>query len=207
MNFWKSTAEMAVWFVLACSPVALSAQVFGSGQPGEDTFSVGVLTGQLDPQTTYRDGGRFDSSTLIGVAGTWWGSRYLGVNGGLAFAESDAVAPDGGISFLTGQDPRQTLVHVDGVIRYPLGDAGAVTGFPYVAAGMGGKYYRFSRVDTHPEWDLAWSYAVGGELRVGQQGRVGLRAEFRDVRSNFRHFGEDRTHSDRLLMAGLMINL
>lgn len=102
---------------------------------------MGVLFGQFDPQTTYRDGGRFDSGTVLGVTGTWWGHRLV---------------------------------------------------------GLGWKHYRFLRPNSHPEWNMGWTYALGGEFRFGSEGRLGLRAEFRDLRSNFERWG-GRTSPSRIV--------
>ena len=202
----------ALFLLLLAQPA--SAQLFeglGSAVPGEDAVSVGILFGQMSPQTTFRDGGSFDSSTLIGVSLNFWVLRNFGFQLAASGTEHAGLpASDGRSSIVSGRDPRIWTTMIDAVGRLPLGGDGPVSLSPYVAVGGGWKTYRW-QFDPQggPDargFDLAWSYAAGLDLRFGAQRRFGLRAEYRDLRTPIERWGEDLTHKDRVLTGGLLLN-
>ena len=199
---------------LLAGPAQLSAQFlgqFGNAVPGEDAVSVGLLFGQMDPQTQFRDGGRFDSGTTIGATLGFWLNRFMGVQ--LSAVGSEHVglpASDGRSSIVSQRDPKIWTTMLDGVVRYPVLSEGAVTLFPYVGVGGGWKTYEWAfDPQGGPDargFDLAWSYAAGVDVRFGANKRIGVRGEYRDVRTPIERWGEDLTHQDRLLTAGLLVN-
>ena len=87
---------------------------------------------------------------------------------------------------------------------------GPVVVSPYAAFGGGWKSYMWAfDPQGGPDargFDLAWSYAAGAEARFGANKRFGLRAEYRDLRTPIERWGEDLTHQDRVLTAGLLVN-
>jgi hypothetical protein len=205
-------------FLLATAGVVPSGEVsaqflssLGNAVPGEDAVSVGVLFGQMDPQTRLRDGGGFESSRLIGVALGFWVHRYLGVQVSAANSEHEGLpASDGRSSIVSGRDPKIWTTMIDAVVRYPVFPTAPVSLFPYVALGGGWKSYNWAHdPQGGPDargFDLAWSYAAGVDVRFGANRRVGLRGEYRDVRTPIERWGENLTHQDRVLAAGLLLN-
>jgi hypothetical protein len=213
----KRVLSVAVTFIalsLGHPPEGLSAQLFGNlgvAVPGEDAVSVGVFVGQMDPQTRFRDGGGFDSSTLVGAAVSFWLNRYAGVQLSASGTKHEGLpASDGRSSIVSNRDPRIWTTMGDALVRYPLMRDGAVTLFPYAALGGGWKTYRWAfDPQGGPDargFDLAWSYAAGVDVRFGANKRLGVRGEYRDVRTPIERWGEDLTHQDRVLVAGLMMN-
>jgi hypothetical protein len=208
--------SFVVLLLLSLAPPAsrLSAQIFsglGDARPGEDFISLGVVYGQMNPQTRFRDGGGFDSSSLIGGSATFWLNRFMGLQFSVVFSEHKALlASDGRESIVSGRDPSVQTYQGDFVLRYPL-PAGAVTVSPYAAIGGGWKYYNWTWDSVGGRnsrgMDGAWSYVGGLEARFGAQHRFGVRGEFRDLRSRFVRNGEDLTHKDRVLSGGLLLNL
>jgi len=201
--------------LLAAQPARdLQAQVFrnlGDAVPGEDAVSVGAVFGQMSPQTTFRDGGGFGGSTLLGVDLSFWANRFLGVKVGGSWTEHEGLdASDGRSSIVTDRDPKILTVLFDGAVRYPLGSGGGVAMFPYVAVGGGWKSYDWKFYPKYgPDargFDLAWSYAAGMEFRVGAEHRLGFRAEFRDLRTPIDEWGEKLTHQDRVFTGALLLN-
>jgi hypothetical protein len=199
---------------LTSRPAHASAQFLGNlgdAVPGQDAVSVGVLFGQMNPQTHFRDGGSFDSGTLIGATLGFWLNRYMGVELGATRTEHVGLpATDGRSSIVSGRDPRIWTTMVDFVFRYPLMTDGVVVVSPYAALGGGWKSYLWAYdPQGGPDargFDLAWSYAAGAEARFGANKRLGLRAEYRDLRTPIERWGEDLTHQDRVLTAGLLLN-
>ncbi|MXW10753.1 MAG: porin family protein [Gammaproteobacteria bacterium] len=191
----------------------LSAQMFGSlggAEPGEDVVSVGVIFGQMNPTTRFRDGGGFDTATLLGGTVSFWFHRHMGVQVNALSTEHGTLgASDGRSSIVSGRDPRIWTIQSDLVVRLPLA-AGAMTVSPYGAAGAGWKSYKWVfDPQGGPDargFDGAWSFAGGVEARFGADSRIGLRGEFRQLHTSFTRFGEDLTHKDRVLTGALLIN-
>jgi hypothetical protein len=213
----KWVSRVAATFFTLClllSPAETSAQFltrFGDAVPGEDAVSIGLLFGQMDPQTRFRDGGGFDSSTLIGATLGFWLNRYLGVQLSASRTEHEGLrASDGGVSIVSERDPKQWTTMGDAVVRYPLLAGSPVGLFPYVAIGGGWKTYKWAfDPEGGPDargFDLAWSYAAGVDVRFGANKRLGVRGEYRDVRTPIERWGEKLTHQDRVLTAGLFMN-
>lgn len=207
MRHVLSMSVVLSFLAVAALPQGLTGQMFGNAQPGQDDVSVGVLFGHFAPQTTYRDGGTFDSGTALGLVGTWWAHRNIGLNGGIAFTETAGVPPGEGPSLVTGEDPEQILFNVDALLRYPVEMEGTLSVSPYLAAGAAWKHYRFASHAAHPETRLGASYAAGADVRFGAQNRFGLRGELREFRSNFERWGEDITQHDRSFLAAVVVNL
>lgn len=208
-----STSMLVLAVLLARPSADLSAQILGNlgnGLPGEDAVSVGILFGQMDPQTRFRDGGRFDSSTLIGATVGFWLHRYVGIQLSASGTKHEGLpASDGRSSVVSNRDPRIWTTMGDAVLRYPV-MTGAIAFSPYAAFGGGWKTYRWAfDPQGGPDargFDLAWSYAGGVDVRFGGGYRFGLRAEYRDVRTPLERWGEKLTHQDRVLTAGLLLN-
>jgi hypothetical protein len=206
----------AVWVAVSLvrGPSDLSAQFLpglGNAVPGEDALSVGITFGQMDPQTRFRDGGGFDAGTTIGATLGFWLHRFFGVQ--LSAVGSEHVglpARDGRSSIVSQRDPKIWTTMADAVVRYPVLTEGAVTLFPYAAFGGGWKSYKWAfDPQGGPDargFDLAWSYAAGVDVRFGANKRIGVRGEYRDVRTPLERWGESLTHQDRLLTAGLLVN-
>lgn len=207
------------FLVVAVSLLSLSArpaaaQLFGgmgSAVPGEDAVSVGILFGQMSPQTTFRDGGGFDSGTLIGATVSFWVLENLGFQLSASGTEHAGLpASDGRSSIVSGRDPRIWTTMIDMVGRLPFGGDGPVSLSPYAALGGGWKTYRW-QFDPQggPDargFDLAWSWAAGLDLRFGPQRRLGVRAEYRDLRTPIERWGENLTHQDRVLTGALLLH-
>jgi hypothetical protein len=81
---------------------------------------------------------------------------------------------------------------------------------PYAAVGGGWKSYLWAYdPQGGPDargFDLAWSYAAGVDVRVGANHRLGVRAEYRDLRTPIERWGENLTHQDRVFTAGLLMH-
>ena len=198
---------------LAHTPTDLSGQLFGSlggAEPGDDVVSVGVIFGQMSPQTRFRDGGGFDTASLLGGTLNFWFHRHMGVQvNALSTDHGTLGASDGRSSIVSGRDPRIWTIQGDFVVRLPLA-AGGLTVSPYGAAGGGWKSYKWVfDPQGGPDargFDTAWSLAFGVEARFGAESRFGLRGEFRDLRTSFARFGEDLTHKDQVLTGAFLIN-
>ena len=211
-TFGVAAALLATTWVLPSAK--LSGQFLGSlgnAVPGEDAVSVGIVFGQMDPQTRLRDGGGFKSSSLIGATLGFWPHRYFGVQLSAVNTEHEGLpASDGRSSIVSGRDPKIWTTMVDAVVRYPVLPSAPVSVFPYVALGGGWKTYNWAfDPQGGPDargFDLAWSYAAGLDVRFGANRRVGLRAEYRDVRTPIERWGEKLTHQDRVLTGGLLLN-
>ncbi len=191
----------------------LSGQMFGSlgdAEPGEDVVSVGLIFGQMNPTTRFRDGGGFDTASLLGGTLNFWFHRHMGVQVNALSTEHGTLgASDGRSSIVSGRDPRIWTIQGDFVVRLPLA-AGAMTFSPYGAVGAGWKSYKWVfDPQGGPDargFDTAWSLAGGVEARFGAENRFGLRGEFRQLQTSFARFGEDLTHKDRILTGTLLIN-
>ena len=200
-------------FFLAHPATDLSAQLFGSlgeAEPGDDVVSVGLIFGQMNPQTRFRDGGGFDTASLLGGTLNFWFHRHMGVQvNALSTDHGTLGATDGRSSIVSGRDPRIWTILGDFVVRLPLA-AGALTVSPYGAIGGGWKSYKWvfdpAGGPDARGFDTAWSLAGGVEARFGAESRIGLRGEFRELRTSFARFGEDLTHKDRVLTGALLIN-
>src|SRR5262245_51698521 len=100
----------AVALLLASAPAHLSAQFlgrFGDATPSGDGVSIGMLFGQMAPQTKFRDGSTFNSSKAMGVGVTFWAARYLGVEASMVRTNHvGSAATDGRSSVVSGRDPR-----------------------------------------------------------------------------------------------------
>lgn len=209
-----NTTTMLLAVMLSYPAASLSGQIFsglGTAVPGEDAVSVGLVFGQMSPQTTFRDGSRFESSTLIGATANFWPHRYLGVQlSSLGTEHVGSLASDGSVSIITQRDPKIWTTIGDAVLRYPLGGDGPISFFPYAALGGGWKTYRWMfDPKAGPDargFDMAWSYAAGADLRFGAERRFGLRGEFRNIQTPFERFGESLTHKDRVLTGTLLLN-
>lgn len=202
-------------FLLCFGPpvTGLSAQLLGSlggAEPGDDVVSAGVIFGQMNPTTRFRDGGGFDTATLLGGTVNFWFHRHMGVQVNALSTEHGTLgASDGRSSIVSGRDPRIWTVQGDFVVRLPLA-AGALTVSPYGAAGAGWKSYKWVfDPQGGPDargFDGAWSFAGGVEARFGADSRIGLRGELRQLHTSFTRFGEDLTHKDRVVTGALLIN-
>ena len=209
-----SLVAFALVVLLAQRPADLSAQLFsgmGDAVAGEDAVSIGLLYGKMSPQTTFRDGGGFDSSSLMGLSVSFWAARYLGFQ--LSFFNTEHVgllATDGRASVVSGRDPKIQTYLFDAIGRLPLRSTEAISFAPFVALGGGFKSYDFAW-DTKggPDargLDLSWSTAVGAEARFGPMHRFGVRGEYRDLRTPMDRWGDELTHQDRVFTGGLLFN-
>lgn len=212
-----------IFFPLACAftllaasaPARLSAQFlgrFGDAAPSADGVSIGVLFGQMAPQTKFRDGSTFNSSKAVGVGVTFWAARYLGFEVSMVrTSHVGSAAADGRSSVVSGRDPTIDTYMVDMIGRVPLVQEGAVSVAPYVSLGGGWKSYAF-RWDTKggPDargLDLTWAPGAGVELRMGSEHRVGLRGEFHQLRTKMgQPWADQVTFQDRMFTGGLFMN-
>lgn len=205
---------MTVAALSSAATASVSAQVFGNlgnAVPGEDVVSFGLLFGQMAPQTKFRDGGSFDSSTLMGASLGFWVHRYFGIQLSASGTEHEGLpASDGRSSIVSDRDPKIWTTMVDMVGRYPVMTSAMVAVSPYAAVGGGWKSYLWAYdPQGGPDargFDLAWSYAAGVDLRVGANHRFGVRAEYRDLRTPIERWGENLTHQDRVFTAGLLMH-
>jgi hypothetical protein len=210
----RAFGAAAVLLAGSVLPSRLSGQFLGNlgnALPGEDAVSVGVLFGQMDPQTRLRDGGGFGSSSLLGATLGFWVHRYLGFQVSAAHSEHKGLpASDGRSSIVSGRDPVIWTTMVDAVVRYPVLPSAPVSLFPFVELGGGWKTYNWAfDPQGGPDargFDLAWSYGAGVDVRFGANRRVGVRGEYRDVRTPIERWGESLTHQDRVLAAALLLN-
>jgi hypothetical protein len=199
---------------LSAPAARLHAQIFngmGDATPGDDVVSFGVLFGQMNPQTKFRDGGSFGSSTLMGASLAFWVHRYFGVQLSASGTEHEGLpASDGRSSIVSERDPKIWTTMIDAVVRYPALTGSMFSVSPYLALGGGWKSYMWAfDPQGGPDargFDLAWSYAGGVDLRVGASHRFGVRAEYRDLRTPIQRWGEKLTHQDRVLAAGLLMH-
>src|SRR5690606_5495923 len=110
--------------LLALAPGNLSAQIFsslGDATPGEDAVSIGLLFGQMSPQTRFRDGSQFESSTLIGATVSFWPHRYMGFQlSALGSEHVGSMASDGRVSIISQRDPKIWTTMGDLMLRYPV---------------------------------------------------------------------------------------
>ena len=211
-SFFLLSLFLLPFFPLS-SAAPLQGQIFGglgSAEPGEDVISLAVIYGRITPETRFRDGGGFDSSTLLGGSATFWLNRYAGLQFSVVFSEHTALlASDGRESVVSGRDPDVQTYQGDLLARYPI-TTGVLTLSPYVALGGGWKYFNWTWDSVGGRgsrgMDGAWSYVGGLEARFGAERRLGARAEFRDLRSKFARYGEDLTHQDRIFTGGLLLN-
>jgi hypothetical protein len=188
------------------------AQLWTTGQPGDDVGSIAVLFGQLSPNSTFsEDGSGFESGTVIGASGTGWLFRRLGVRAHFLRGETEGnhgntnceVAPP--CAAVSYQKPTVWAYGLEGVARLPMGSE-SFTWFPYISVGGAGKSYRwsFGQVEGNTSWGM--TAAAGIELRPGATSGLGLVAEFRNYRTPFDYFGVDEAQNDYVFSAGLSIN-
>jgi hypothetical protein len=204
----------SVLVLLAAAAAPASAQIFsglGDANPGEDGISFVVLFGQMSPQTEFRDGGTFESSTAFGVGVNFWAAKYLGFGVSVVRSEHTAtLASDGRSSVVSGRDPRIDTYLVDAIGRLPLMQEGAVVLSPYVAIGGGWKSYDF-KWDTKggPDargMDMTWGPAAGVEARFGAEHRFGVKGEFRQLMTKMERWGDSLTFEDRVFTGGVTLN-
>jgi hypothetical protein len=192
----------------------LNAQIFsglGVASPGDDAVSIGIIFGRMSPQKTFRDGGGFDSGTLIGTSLDFWVSRNFGVLLSGSWTEHKGLdATDGRSSIVSGRDPKILTIMVDGALRLPLMEDGPAVVAPFVALGGGWKSYKWKFFPKYGAdargFDLAWSYGGGVDVRFGAERRIGFRAEYRHLQTPVDQWGEKLTQQDRMLTGGLLLN-
>ncbi|MSR36235.1 MAG: hypothetical protein EXR95_06255, partial [Gemmatimonadetes bacterium] len=194
-----SRVALFLVLLLAAPASRLSAQIFsglGDAAPGEDGVSFGLIYGQMSPQTTFRDGGGFDNSRVLGVSVGFWAAKYLGFQVSMMNTNHVGLpATDGRASVVSGRDPRIDTYMIDVIGRMPLMQGGAVTIAPYLALGGGWKSYDF-KWDTKggPDargLDLTWPSCAGGvEARFGSEHRLGVRGEFRQLNTKMERWGD-----------------
>src|SRR4051812_33201616 len=111
------TTAAALTLLLASSPAQLSAQFlgrFGDAGPTADGFSVGVLFGQMAPQTKFRDGSSFNASQARGVGVSFWAAKNVGFEVSVLRSNHiGSLAADGRSSVISGRDPRIDTYMVD----------------------------------------------------------------------------------------------
>ena len=214
-NMKRSFSALALALGLLVGAAApASAQIFsglGDANPGEDGISFSLLFGQVAPQTSFRDGGTFESSTAMGIGVSFWAARYLGFGVSVRRSEHAAtLASDGRSSVVSGRDPKIDTYLVDAIGRWPLMQESAVVLFPYVAVGGGWKSYDF-KWDTKggPDargLDMPWGPAAGVEVRFGAEHRLGLKGEFRQLMTKMERWGDELTFEDRVFTGGVTLN-
>ena len=203
--------------LLASTPGAASAQFlgrFGDAAPTGDGVSIGVLFGQMAPQTSFRDGGTFTSSKAVGVGVSFWAAKYLGFE--VSMLRSNHVgtaATDGRSSVASGRDPRIDTYMVDMIGRFPVVQNGSMSLSPYVSLGGGWKAYEWAwNTKGGPDargLDLTWAPGAGVELRAGSQHRIGLRGEYHQMRTKMGDgspWADGVTFQDRVITGGLFMN-
>ena len=185
MSAVLSRYALLAWFMVVGSTSNLSAQLWEAGAPGDDVASVALSVGMVSPRTTLPDGSSFENGIALGLAGTWWGHRYFGLRAAVLRSETNGVhgAELSGVGF---QDPTIWLVDADVLLRLPF-DGGRFTWFPYVAAGVGLKSYRWTITNTRRGdtslGDVIW--AAGLEFRPGGNGWYGLKLEAKNHNSQY----------------------
>jgi len=217
----KTTIAGAVAVALCLLGTApLKAQLWEAGLPGEDLGSISLLGGLLQPNTTYDDGSTFESGMGFGASVAVWPWRHVGVRATLLRGRTEGKEGEV-FSPLRFQNPTIWLYNLDLALRYPLMTESSLALAPYIAAGVGGKTFR---------WDPSWPEqigftsrtltAAGGiEVRPTGGGRaLGLIAEVRGYRYGYtgfqyqwgdgigRHIGDPQDSTDLLFTLGLTLN-
>jgi len=196
----------------------LEAQLWEAARPGEDRASLAVQGGLLQPNTTYDDGSSFDAGVGVGLTTSYWVFRNVGLRSSLFRSRTEGRAGEE-FSPVGLQNPTVWLYNLELALRLPVaGDR--LGGFPYLAAGYGGKTYRWD-----PSWPEqigftsgAWTAAGGIELRSIGGSPFGLIGEVRNYWYGYsgfqyqwgsgigRHINDPQDSSDLMFTAGVTIS-
>lgn len=186
----KAASTMAlVALTLLLGASRANAQLWQAGPPGDDLGSLALLVGSVVPQSDLPDGASFASGTALGASATWWPFRHVGFRGNFVRTETEGREGDE-FSSVAFESPIVLLYSADVALRLPL-ELSRLALVPYIAAGYGGKSYRWSlnRVSAGGggNTSFGWTLAGGTELRL-LSSSVGLRLEVLNQHSEFRFF-------------------
>jgi hypothetical protein len=175
--------------LVAVSSDRLSSQVL----PGNDFGTFSLHAGVLAPLTTFEDPSfgesKLESGFALGASITTWPTRgRWGFRAQLIRSRTDGTNAQYEFAPLAVNDPTQWIVTGEFALRQPM-DLGALAGFPYVSAGVGAKQYNWTDAVHQEDRFLAWTFALGAELRHSALGPFALSLEARNYFSKFKAFG------------------
>ena len=187
----------------AVTPAALSAQatdlVRGVGRSSSGRVTVGGSFGGLSGAANLNDAGTADwrIGWAASVDATAWLTNNLGVRATGGWAQDSLRG-----AALTGRGRFNKFTYdADVVLRYPL-QAGSGTVAPYVLGGVGA--ISVHQLESDSTWSkFAGNFGAGVEYRLG---RVGIRAEGRDLVYKFDRYGFDKTQHDIAWQGGVTLS-
>jgi hypothetical protein len=182
----------AVLLLLLTEGDALAQQPRLGGERGTASIRLGLLA----PMTTFDDPSfgesGFANGMAIGVSAAAWPllGGHIGLRAQVTRSRTEGENTVSELAPLAMNDPTVYLYTAEVAARYPM-NMGALSGFPYIAVGVGGKHYTWAISAHKVSRFSALTAAVGYEARPASLGPFGINAEFRAFRSGFRAFGID----------------
>ena len=189
--------------IMASVPAGLSAQASDVAHAppysGPGRVTVGGSFGGLSGAANLNDAGTADWKLgwAASVDATAWLSNYVGVRATGGWAQDSLRG-----ATLSGRGKFNKFTYdADVVLRYPL-QTGSATVAPYVVGGLGA--ISVHQLASDSTWSkFAGNFGAGVEYRLG---RVGIRAEGRDIVYNFDRYGFDRTQHDIAWQGGVTLS-
>jgi hypothetical protein len=213
---WKMKRALSV----AAAVIALSASTgselaaqWEAGLPGQDVASVTLHLGAVAPTTTFPQGDSYGTGIGGGISGIYWFHNRVGIRG----------------SFLLGKTPGQpsptydhdkqaglenpTVWYYGGefLLRHPMEAGERFAWFPYIAAGAGGKQYRWEQTWTgfNRDYTYTTNFAAGIDIRPTDSPWYGFALEARMFNSKYKwhtYYFDQPTQRDLIITAGFKLN-
>ncbi|MEX1258715.1 MAG: hypothetical protein WEG36_13960 [Gemmatimonadota bacterium] len=184
-------AGAALLATTAFAPGA-SAQLGSGPGAGDEIVNFAIHFGMLAPVTKFDDptGGQssLESGAAFGASATVWPYERIGLRAKVMRSSNSGTNDEFPFAALAVQEATQWMLTGEVVARQTF-DTGSFSGFPYIAAGVGGKQYYWSNALHDEERYFVVTGAGGVEVRHASLGRFGFNAEVRAYRSNFNSFG------------------
>jgi hypothetical protein len=187
----------------AALPPTLAAQasdvIHAAGQLGSARVTLGGAFGGLSGAANLNDAGTADwrLGWTASVDATAWLTDNFGVRATGGWAQDSLRG-----AALSGRGLFNKFTYdADIVARYPL-QAGSATVAPYVLGGVGA--ISVHQLGSDSTWSkVAGNFGAGIEYRFG---RVGIRAEGRDIVYTFDRYGFNKTQHDVAWQGGLTVS-
>src|SRR3989449_7499691 len=189
--------------VASSAPLGLRAQTSPTSpepvRSWSDGFTLGGAFGGLSGAANLNPAGTADwrLGWVGSIDGTVWLRRNVGIRASGSWAQDSLRG-----AALTGRGRFNKFTYdADVVLRYPL-QAGSATVAPYVLGGLGA--ISVHQLESDSTWSkFAGNFGAGVEYRLG---RVGIRAEGRDLVYKFDRYRFDKTQHDIAWQGGVTLS-
>ena len=209
----KALSVAAAVIALSASTGSELAAQWEAGLPGQDVASLTLHLGAVAPTSSLPDGGSFGTGIGGGISGTYWFHSRLGVRGSFLLGKTPGQpSPTVTAERQPGnENPTVWYYGAEVLLRHPMEAGESFAWFPYVAAGLGGKQYRWEQLWTGFERDytLATNFAAGIDVRPTDSPWYGFSLEARMYNSVYKWHSfhlDEPNQRDIVVSAGLKLN-